>query len=205
MQAIQILSGITILIAFIALIRPMPALFLPTRRRALVLLVAAIVIGTLAAPDRPAATLDAENAPSGKSAIAEPATPKAQAKAPAKESALYAMTHDPEPGCRTDWHKCVNNRDFVENSGKWIYVTSACKISTENSAKYGEPKWPSWTSRGAFDSFFEGTKYIETGVVVAVEPDVQMQNNFGAMVHSKAVCTYDLNKESVVGLDVSPR
>jgi hypothetical protein len=70
--------------------------------------------------------------------------------------------------------------------------------------QYGEPKWPGFLSGGGFASFHPGTDYISTGIAVAIEPDVQIENAFGAMVHSTAICRYDLNAQSVVDVSWSP-
>lgn len=72
-------------------------------------------------------------------------------------------------------------------------VQVRCQRAAEDRAKYGSPKWP-WLS---FGSFRGGKDYVETGQVIAIEPDAQFQNGFGAMVHSRVVCRYDLNADKV--------
>ena len=107
----------------------------------------------------------------------------------------------PETGCRHDWHRCSDNGDFVENSGRWVDVQVGCKIEAENRARYGSPKWP-WL---AFSSYIPGSDYIKTGRVIAVEKDAQFQNGFGAMVHSRVVCHYDLNTGKVADIAILER
>jgi len=43
-----------------------------------------------------------------------------------------------------------------------------------------------------------------TGVLMLIEPDVQLQNGFGAMVHSKASCRYDLRGAQSARGDCQP-
>ena len=40
---------------------------------------------------------------------------------------------------------------------------------------------------------------------VAIEPDAQLSNGFGAMVHSRVTCAYDLRAKRVLSVDVAPR
>jgi len=108
---------------------------------------------------------------------------------------------DEHAACRGDWHKCKDNADLVNNSGEWSRVEVDCKIAAEKSARYGSPKWP-WF---AFGSFFKGSNYVQTGRVVAVEPDAQFQNGFGAYVHSRVTCDYDLTLKNVTNVYVTPR
>jgi len=68
----------------------------------------------------------------------------------------------------------------------------ACKEALGKSVKFGDPEW-TW---GAFGSFRIGDDYPKTGLLKLVDPDVQIPNGFGAKVHSKVECWYDLNKKS---------
>jgi len=80
-------------------------------------------------------------------------------------------------------------------------------MKAETLAKFGSPVWP-WF---AFGSFYSGDNYVKTGIAVLVEPDAQFQNGFGAMVHSRVVCTYDMNRQNepwmanVISLRIDPR
>jgi hypothetical protein len=101
--------------------------------------------------------------------------------------------------CQSDWSKCTDNADVVNHYSDWISVQAACKIAATHQAKYGSPTWP-W---GSFGSFFEGNSYVTSGIAVAVEPDAQFSNGFGAMVHSKVICTYDLRAKKVISASIS--
>jgi hypothetical protein len=108
------------------------------------------------------------------------------------------------PTCSSDWHACKDNADLVNHYSGWATVQVNCQEKVDNEVQYGEPKWPGFWSGGAFETFLKGTDYVSTGTVVAIEPNVQIQNAFGAMVHSTAYCRYDLNSKSVLSVSVSP-
>ena len=65
--------------------------------------------------------------------------------------------------------------------------------SAKDGARYGAPKF-AWFS---FGSFLPGGDYPRTGIVTATEPDAQFSNGFGAMVHTRVICQYDLNRDIV--------
>ena len=115
-----------------------------------------------------------------------------------QNSASQPSQSSSESACSSDWHTCKDNADLVNNSSIWADIQSACRDKVNSEVQYGEPKWPGIWSGGAFDSYIPGTSYIETGIAVAVEKDVQIENAFGAMVHSTAVCRYDLNSMTVL-------
>jgi hypothetical protein len=52
----------------------------------------------------------------------------------------------------------------------------------------------------SFSTFNKGTNYAATGTAILIERDAQFQNEFGAMVHSRVICNYDLRAESVIGV-----
>lgn len=106
--------------------------------------------------------------------------------------------------CSSDWRACKDNADLVNNSNDWAQITSACETAVDQQVRYGEPKWPGLFSGGAFATFYTGTSYLSTGIAVAVEKDVQIENAFGAMVHSTAICRYDLNAQKVLDVSWSP-
>jgi hypothetical protein len=108
------------------------------------------------------------------------------------------------PSCNSDWHACKDNADLVNHYSGWSTLPADCQEKVDAEVQYGEPKWPGFWSGGAFEHFFSGTGYISTGIAVAIEPNVQVQNEFGAMVHSTAYCRYDLNSQSVLSVSVSP-
>jgi hypothetical protein len=56
----------------------------------------------------------------------------------------------------------------------------------------GDPKWP-WL---AFSSFYVDKNYLD-GKATLIEPGAQFQNGFGANMHVKVVCAFDLNLNTV--------
>ena len=121
---------------------------------------------------------------------------------PVRAAESKAKAHKNE--CRSDWAKCANNAEIVNDYSKWTHVQADCKTAANGQARYGKPDWGSW-SRPTFGTYVVGNSYVTSGIAVAVDPDVQFQNGFGAMVHSRVTCTYDLRSERVIGVDISPR
>jgi hypothetical protein len=106
------------------------------------------------------------------------------------------------PSCKSNWTLCIDNADLVNNYIESNPIAQVdCQIQAEQSAKYGDPKFPSL----AFDTFHVGNDYVRTGIATLIEPNAQFQNGFGAMVHSEVTCTYDLRAKHVLSVDVSPR
>ena len=81
----------------------------------------------------------------------------------------------------------------------WSLTKVECKQAANDRAKYGSPEWP-WL---AFSTFYKGNNYVTSGIAVAIERDAQFSNGFGAMVHSRVTCTYDLRAKRVTDVDVS--
>jgi hypothetical protein len=100
--------------------------------------------------------------------------------------------------CSSDWTKCTDNADLINHYSELYKAKTGCKISAEEKALYGTPKWP-WLS---FGRFFAGVNYVQTGRATLIEPDAQFQNGFGAMVHSRVLCVYDLKTDRVVSIDI---
>jgi hypothetical protein len=118
------------------------------------------------------------------------------------ESGSTKPQEDPQISqCRSDWTKCADNAQLANNSWDYTVAEGRCKTAANDQAKYGTPKWP-WL---AFSSFRKGTDYVTSGIAVLVEPDAQFQNGFGAMVHSRVVCTYDLRAKRVIDVVISER
>jgi hypothetical protein len=103
--------------------------------------------------------------------------------------------------CRSDWTQCADNERLVNNYSDWSTVQVACKTAANDRAKYGTPEWP-WFP---FGTFYKGGNYVTSGIAVAVEPDAQFSNGFGAKVHSRVTCTYDLRAKRVTQVDISAR
>jgi hypothetical protein len=106
--------------------------------------------------------------------------------------------------CKDDWRGCRDNEDLVNKYNGYSDVQYRCKEEANRKARFGTPVWPGFWDGGAFTRFHKGTDYVSTGIVVAVEPDAQFQNGFGAMVHSTALCRYDLNAKAVISVEVVP-
>jgi hypothetical protein len=104
-------------------------------------------------------------------------------------------------GCRTDWNKCADNADLANNYEGWERVHTECKDAATRQARFGTPKWP-WL---AFSSFYPGNGYVQSGIGTAIENDAQFSNGFGAMVHSKVTCDYDLRARHVLNVVVVPQ
>ena len=103
--------------------------------------------------------------------------------------------------CRSDWTKCADNEELVNKYSGWSLAQVNCKSKATEQAQYGNPVWP-WF---AFGSFYIGKEYVASGIAIAIEPDAQFQNGFGAMVHSRVTCTYDLRAQRVISVDISAR
>ncbi len=106
----------------------------------------------------------------------------------------------PVPTCKKDWHACKDNADVVNTYEGWSMVQVRCKDSAKESAKYGTPDFP-WFSFGTFN---RGEDYVKTGIATSIEKDAQFSNGFGAMVHTRIVCRYDLNKGTVLNVTAQP-
>ena len=101
--------------------------------------------------------------------------------------------------CESDWTKCADNAEIVRSYKGWLNVQVACRIAAIETAKYGTPTWPFVP----FQGFSEGKTYVESGLVVVIEPEAKFPNATGAMVRSRVACTYDLRTQRVVNVAVS--
>lgn len=107
----------------------------------------------------------------------------------------------PPSPCASDWIQCADNAELVNNYSKYYEVQSACKREATDQARYGTPSWP-WIP---FGTFLKGTDYVTSGKVTAIESDAQFQNGFGAMVHSRVTCSYDLRAHKVLWVTIGER
>ena len=112
---------------------------------------------------------------------------------------VYLYDKGSPPSCENNWRLCSDNADMARNYDQWTDAEARCKIKAEQSARYGTPVWP-WL---AFGMFLAGNDY-KSGHVTLIEPDAQFQNMFGALVHSTVTCHYDMEKESVTRIDITP-
>ena len=99
-----------------------------------------------------------------------------------------------EAPCVSDWTKCTDNMDVANHYKDMRRLRQDCKWEVNKKVKYGEAKWP-WGY--AFGSLYVGDSALKTGIITLVEPDVQLQNQFGAMVHSEVDCTYNLKENKI--------
>jgi hypothetical protein len=104
--------------------------------------------------------------------------------------------------CKSDWTRCIDNSDLVNNYLEDHSAQNDCKSEAVKRARYGDPKFP-WLYY--FDTFYKGDQYPKTGIAILIEKDAQYQNGFGAMVHSEVTCTYDLRAKRVLNIEISPR
>ncbi|WP_340302113.1 hypothetical protein [Roseobacter sp. HKCCD7870] len=103
--------------------------------------------------------------------------------------------------CAFNWKASIDNEDFINNSQRVIRIRCACMRAVEGRARFGEPDWGGWLIT-PFSNYYNGTSYIDTGVVRLVDREVKLQNGFGAMVNSIASCTYDLEQDEVISVSV---
>lgn len=101
--------------------------------------------------------------------------------------------------CESDWTKCTDNAEIVRSYKGWLDVQVACRIAAIEAAKYGTPTWP----LVPFQGFSEGKTYVQSGLVVAIEPEAKFPNSAGVMIRSRVTCTYDLRTRRVVNVAVS--
>jgi hypothetical protein len=113
-------------------------------------------------------------------------------------------SNDPpaSPSCKSDWTKCADNAELVNNYSKMFDAQFDCKQAAIKQARYGTPIFPSLYF---FSTFYKGNNYVTIGTAILIESDTQFQNGFGAMVHSQVNCTYDLRAKRVVSVDISAR
>jgi hypothetical protein len=102
--------------------------------------------------------------------------------------------------CDLDWTKCADNAEIVRSYKGWLDVQVACRVAAIEAAKHGgTPTWP----LVPFQGFSAGKAYVESGVVVAIEPEAKFPNATGAMIRSRVTCTYDLRTKRVVNVVLS--
>lgn len=108
-----------------------------------------------------------------------------------------STNQEPQTPCAADWTQCADNMDVAKHYKEMSHLRFECKWETEKKIKYGEAKWP-WGY--AFGSLFIGDSAPKTGIITLIEPDVRIQNKYGAMVHTEVECTYDLKEKKVTSV-----
>lgn len=118
-------------------------------------------------------------------------------------SAVTALTS--APTCSSDWRRCADNSDLVHNYSGTTVARFRCQTAAAKLAKYGEPKFPSAWDGGSFGTFVTGNDFSSTKNIVFYENDAQFQNMFGAMLHVRLRCVYNLEHEQVTDVSDIPR
>jgi hypothetical protein len=113
----------------------------------------------------------------------------------------FAQYKSQKAACTSDWRKCSDNEQLVNDWSGWTKVQVACKFAANDRAKYGDPEWP-WLS---FSTFLKGNNYVKTGTAIAIEPDAKFLNGFNAKVRSRVTCTYNLTFDRVENLVITDR
>ena len=94
------------------------------------------------------------------------------------------------PTCRSDFSKCKDNEDLVNNyrGADHLSLSSRCRNEAKKINRFGEPSLPT----GSFGWYTTGDSYLKSGMVRLQEREGRFANQFGAMVKSKATCIIDL-------------
>jgi hypothetical protein len=103
-----------------------------------------------------------------------------------------------EDACHDDWHRCTDNAMLINKSQVFYQAVAACKDQADQQARFGHPDFPFL----AFGHFHTGNSYLTSGVMELTEPDASFQNGFGAMARMTVTCSYDMNKQAVVDMDI---
>jgi hypothetical protein len=131
----------------------------------------------------------------------ETAVPPATAASSPDVPSSPPVSELPTKLCHLDWSNCKNNEELVKNYTLLGEAKSSCKSEAKAQSHYGRTDWP-WFP---FETFIRGEDYVTSGIAVLIEPDAQIQNQSGAMVHSRVRCSYDLRAKRVMGVDISER
>src|SRR5262245_38430796 len=79
-------------------------------------------------------------------------------------------TESASPTCKSDWTRCKDNRELVNDWSGRINATTQCRSAAMKLAKYGDPKIP-YTF--PFSTFYPAEKSVETGKLTLVEKNAQ--------------------------------
>lgn len=102
--------------------------------------------------------------------------------------------------CKSDYKKCADNTELVNNYDGITAARSACKRAVNDHVQYGEPSW-SWYE--GFEGFFTGDDFPKTGVVRMLDEQVKIQNQYGTNVKSKVTCNYDMSTKKVLQIAIN--
>lgn len=216
MSALLFLVGvILILVGLVCIIRPIAKLKIPTRKRALLVLLVGLVIGiaggTLGADDRLEAAKKAgydsieahqaaiEAREAGYATVEEhQAALKAEAAEAEARKEKEAEAERALVACRKDYTQCRTQEELYNNFDL-IPARVACKSEAKGRANYGDPDFP---GSSFVDGYFPSQNTAKTGVITLVENEARFQNAFGAMRRVSIKCTYDLKAEKLLYLNI---
>lgn len=102
------------------------------------------------------------------------------------------------PTCQTDWSVCADNADMANNYSGWNHARTQCRVAAKEAAKYGTPEF-SWVT--GFSTFRPGDDY-KSGTATVIDKDGQYSNGYGAMVHARTTCIYDLREQRVLDIKI---
>ena len=100
--------------------------------------------------------------------------------------------------CTSDWRKCEDNSDLINNYNGMVSAKTDCQLAADDRAKYGDPDWP-WVIFGKYKG---GEDYVKTGKILIVEDDVKFENGFGAMRKTTVACRYNLKTKTVMRIGI---
>ena len=107
-----------------------------------------------------------------------------------------------ERNCGSDWSKCSDNAEVVDQYLQQHHQhTVACKRALADVVKYGAPEY-NWVS---FGTYLVGNDYPQTGIAKLSDKDVQISNGFGAKIHSRVECWYDMRNKTASIASVTER
>lgn len=131
-----------------------------------------------------------------------PLTPLTPLIGPTLATPLMPPPPPKPPTCEANWRSCASDEEVANNWHGWSGLRFECERAASAHAKYGEPKWPHWY--GNFGSYMrKDASFVKEGKAVLLEPDAQFQNRFGAMVHVRVECSYDLANDQVTDVSIS--
>ena len=103
--------------------------------------------------------------------------------------------------CRQNWMKCSNNTELVENYSRYSEAQIGCKYAANKLARFGTPEWP-WLPFGSYNSGLDAPK---TGKIILKENEAKFSNQYGAMARVVVFCTYNLDNNSVIDVEIVPK
>ncbi|GBQ88941.1 hypothetical protein AA0535_1669 [Asaia krungthepensis NRIC 0535] len=110
---------------------------------------------------------------------------------------------DAHETCESDWHVCKSAEDLIEHNRKVSFYRASCKIKANETAEYGPPEWQKGFGIYPFSSYFAGDDIKALGIVL-IEDHALVPNKFGGKERSRISCHYDLAKDEVSEVMITP-